>query len=67
MTIRKRFWKLACTAMMFIGNIIGTLAAACEPSKRAQHEGTDLIGEYNFRTNKIDAGADPYGWYEEDM
>ena len=27
----------------------------------------DLIGEYNFRTNRLDAGTDPNGWYEEDM
>ena len=35
--------------------------------KRAQREGTDLIGDYNYRTNTMDAGTDPYGWYEEDM
>lgn len=27
---------------------------------------TDLIGEYNHRTGRLDAGNDPYGWYEED-
>ena len=27
----------------------------------------DVIGEYNFRTNRLDAGTDPNGWYEEDM
>ena len=26
-----------------------------------------LIGEYNFRTHRLDAGTDPNGWYEEDM
>lgn len=67
MDTRKQLWKLVRTAIILIGNIIGTLAAACETSKRAQHEGTDMIGEYNFRTNTIDAGTDPYGWYEEDM
>ena len=67
MAIGKRIWKLACAVATFVGQLIGMLASASESSKRAQHEGTDLIGEYNFRTNEIDAGVDPYGWYEEDM
>lgn len=67
MAIGKRLWKLACAVTVFVGHIIGILASASNPSRRTQHEGTDLIGEYNFRTNKNDAGTDPYGWYEEDM
>ena len=27
---------------------------------------TDLIGEFNHRTGRLDAGNDPYGWYGED-
>jgi hypothetical protein len=27
---------------------------------------TDLIGEYNHRTGRLDAGNDPYGWYGDD-
>lgn len=27
---------------------------------------SDLIGEYNHRTGRLDAGNDPYGWYNED-
>ena len=27
----------------------------------------DLIGDYNFRTRRFDAGTDPAGWYEEDL
>lgn len=27
---------------------------------------SDLIGEYNYRTGRLDAGNDPYGWYDED-
>ena len=67
MVIGKRLWTLACAVAAFIGQLIGMLATASEPPKRTQHEGTDLIGEYNFRTNINDAGTDPYGWYEEDM
>ena len=25
-----------------------------------------LVGEYNHRTGRLDAGNDPYGWYDED-
>lgn len=42
---------------------------AAEPDKarddRQVHD-SDLIGEYNHRTGRLDAGNDPYGWYEED-
>ncbi|MCB1864343.1 MAG: hypothetical protein KDG50_02865 [Chromatiales bacterium] len=31
-----------------------------------QLQDTDLIGEYNHRTGRLDAGNDPYGWYDED-
>ncbi|MGB5464721.1 MAG: hypothetical protein WBM84_01430 [Sedimenticolaceae bacterium] len=27
---------------------------------------TDLTGEFNHRTGRLDAGNDPYGWYGED-
>lgn len=31
-----------------------------------QLQDSDLIGEYNHRTGRLDAGNDPYGWYDED-
>ena len=27
---------------------------------------TDLIGEFNHRTGRLDAGNDTYGWYGDD-
>lgn len=27
---------------------------------------SDLVGEYNYRTGRLDAGTDPFGWYEPD-
>jgi hypothetical protein len=36
-----------------------------ERGERRLHD-ADLIGEYNHRTGRLDAGADPYGWYDED-
>jgi hypothetical protein len=37
----------------------------------AQHDGdrrlhdSDLSGELNHRTGRLDAGTDPYGWYDD--
>ena len=31
-----------------------------------QFHDSDLVGEYNHRTGRLDAGNDPYGWYDED-
>lgn len=36
-----------------------------EPNDRQLHD-ADLVGEYNHRTGRLDAGNDPYGWYDED-
>jgi hypothetical protein len=27
---------------------------------------SDLIGDYNFRTQRFDSGNDPAGWYEDE-
>ena len=33
---------------------------------RPQLDGSDLMGDYNFRTERMDCGVDPFGWYEDD-
>ena len=38
-----------------------------ETEDRPLVDGSDLFGEYNFRTGEMDSGGDPDGWYEEDM
>ena len=38
---------------------------ADQPKKRGSRE-SDLTGEYNYRTGRLDDGTDPYGWYERD-
>lgn len=27
---------------------------------------SDMIGDFNHRTGRLDAGNDPFGWYDED-
>lgn len=38
---------------------------ANESNGRQLHD-ADSVGEYNHRTGSLDAGNDPYGWYDED-
>ena len=54
---------------VFLGMIVGVLTSTDNPktSDRPQGDGSDLFGDYNFRTGRFDAGTDPNGWYEEDM
>ncbi|TGD72166.1 hypothetical protein E4634_15985 [Mangrovimicrobium sediminis] len=36
-----------------------------QDEERRLHD-SDLSGEYNHRTGRLDAGTDPYGWYDDD-
>ena len=50
-------------------NLLSIFSAALVGEARnddRQLHDTDLIGEYNYRTGRLDTGNDPYGWYEED-
>ena len=38
-----------------------------ESEDRPLGNGSDRFGEHNFRTGRMDSGADPDGWYEEDL
>lgn len=35
-----------------------------EIDERPLHD-ADLTGELNYRTGRLDAGLDPYGWYDD--
>ena len=37
-----------------------------ESEDRPLANGSELLGEHNFRTGKLDAGSDSDGWYEND-
>jgi hypothetical protein len=47
-------------------SIFGAALAAEPRDDERQLYDTDLVGEYNYRTGRLDAGNDPYGWYDED-
>ena len=33
--------------------------------ERRVHD-SDSLGEMNYRTGRLDAGTDPYGWYDDE-
>ena len=45
------------------------LAGAAETmpadDERRLHD-SDVFGEMNYRTGRLDAGTDPYGWYDDE-
>jgi hypothetical protein len=44
------------------------LFAASEPQTQDSRslQDSDLIGDYNHRTQQFDSGTDPSGWYEDE-
>ena len=42
---------------------IFTSIEALDDTERRLHD-SDLSGELNHRTGRLDAGTDPYGWYD---
>lgn len=57
----------ASTALLVTA--VGVLFSADkdESEDRPLGDGSDRFGEHNFRTERMDSGADPDGWYEEDL
>jgi hypothetical protein len=53
----------------FLLSILGILASSHDDESEdcPIGNGSDRFGEHNFRTGNMDSGADPYGWYEEDL
>ena len=61
-------WKVIAAGAVLAGLVRDLFAFsrdAGEPNSQQLHD-ADLVGEYNHRTGRLDAGNDPYGWYDED-
>jgi hypothetical protein len=64
-----RIETLAGATFLLIQKVVAIAGAAVAATTRdddRQLHDSDLIGEYNYRTERLDAGNDPYGWYDED-
>jgi len=57
------------TSAAMLTTVVGFLLGADDENGETnpQESGSDLFGEYNFRTGNMDSGSDPDGWYEEDL
>ena len=68
MNIANRILDFLKASTALLATVTGILFIADDDSEdRPMSNGSDLIGDYNFRTGKMDAGADSDGWYEEDL
>ncbi len=52
-----------------LGGLIASLSAAKsdDPSERSLYDGSEMSGDFNFRTDEMDLGLDAGGFYEEDL
>ena len=61
--------SLANTVRQALRSVVDSLVTdtASSSAERPLSDGSELIGDYNFRTDKLDSGTDPNGWYEDDL
>lgn len=54
---------------MNIGSLLVALTEEflMDSNERSLLEGSELIGDMNFRTDRFDCGTDPGGFYEDDL
>lgn len=54
---------------MRLCSLLAELARAldADDDERSLLDGSELIGDFNFRTNQFDCGTDPGGFYEGDL
>ena len=62
-------YSLGSTVRQILRAVADSLVTGTESSSldRPLSDGSELIGDYNFRTGKLDCGTDPNGWYEDDL
>ncbi len=64
--------KVSGVAVALVVALIATLRdlfAAADSQTQDDHrsiQDSDIIGDYNSRTQQFDSGTDPAGWYEDE-
>ena len=63
------FPSLTKTIRQILRSVTSSLVTDAESSsiERRLSDGSKLMGEYNFRTSRMDSKSDPIGWYEDDL
>ncbi len=69
--IGKLLLKIGGVAMGLMFALVATFrdmfaSVEVEDNDDRQLHDSDLSGELNHRTGRLDSGTDPYGWYDED-
>ena len=69
MNTATRIANILRASAALLATTVGLLLSADEDESedRPLGDGSDRFGEHNFRTGRMDSGADPDGWYEEDL
>jgi len=65
--VLRKFGALTVGLAIALLGVLRELFASTEvrhDEERRLHD-SDLSGELNHRTGRLDAGADPYGWYDD--
>ena len=53
-------------AMAMLNALLELFASAVvRHDEQCRLHDSDLAGEFNHRTGRLDAGTDPYGWYDD--
>lgn len=58
-------WAVGAMLFGLLRELVADAPDSSGLTDRQLHD-SDLIGEYNHRTGRLDAGNDPYGWYDEE-
>ena len=54
--------------LRWITAILGSLLDASDSDEeRSLYDGSEMIGDMNHRTGRMDCGQDPGGFYEDDL
>ncbi|MBV1928151.1 MAG: hypothetical protein KUG81_01380 [Gammaproteobacteria bacterium] len=69
MNTATRIAKVLKASVALLVTVVGIIFGTDdnETEDRPLVDGSNLFGEYNFRTGEMDSGGDPDGWYEEDI
>lgn len=62
-------YSLANTVRQILRSVVDGLVTGTYSSSLEHRlsDGSELMGEYNFRTSRMDSKSDPIGWYEDDL
>ena len=67
-TILRKAGVFTIGLLIALAGVLRELFASTEiqydDEERRPHD-SDLVGELNHRTGRVDAGTDPHGWYED--